>query len=102
MGNELTSRERVERILDRKPVDRIGVYEAFWSDTKEKWVSEGHVGEDEDLHDHFGHDIRECWAFNMVADPGFEEEIVEEITFAHMRYRAVSRRRLCRFGGASR
>ena len=74
----LTSRERMVRILKRRPVDRIGLYESFWGDTQKKWSTEGHVGSEESLHDHFGMDIRESWAFNMVADLDFEEEIVEE------------------------
>lgn len=32
--NKMTGRERIGNILQRKPVDRIGVYEHFWSDTQ--------------------------------------------------------------------
>jgi len=75
---ELTSRERIERILKRQPVDRIGACESFWPDTQEKWAAEGHVGKDEDLREHFALDIRTCWCFNAVADLDAREEIVEE------------------------
>ncbi|KKM01379.1 hypothetical protein LCGC14_1795020 [marine sediment metagenome] len=75
---ELTSRERIARILRRQPVDRIGLKESFWGDTRAKWVAEGHIGEDESLEDHFGIDIRTLWAFKYVADPASEDEIIEE------------------------
>jgi uroporphyrinogen decarboxylase len=74
----LTSRERMVRILKRQPVDRIGAYESFWSDTHRKWAAQGHVGKDESLEDHFRFDLRLCGAFNLVADLDFKEEIVEE------------------------
>ena len=76
--NELTSRERIARILRRQPVDRIGAYESFWPDTLVKWASQGHVAEDTNLQDHFGHDLRVCWPFNFLADLDFKEQIVEE------------------------
>jgi len=75
---EMTSRERISRILKRRPVDRIGLDESFWPDTQRKWAAEGHVRQDESLEDHFGFDIRRCGAFNLVADLDFTEEIVEE------------------------
>lgn len=75
---ELTSRERMDRILHRQPVDRIGLYEAFWNDTHRKWSSEGHVGENESLQDHFNFDLRMAWPFNFVADLDFGTEVIEE------------------------
>ena len=75
---ELTSRERMARILKREPVDRIGLDEGFWPDTQRKWAAEGHLREDESLEEHFGFDMRRCGPFNMVADLDFTEEIVEE------------------------
>ncbi len=75
---EMTSRERISRILKRRPVDRIGLDESFWPDTQRKWAGEGHVRQDESLEGHFGFDIRRCGAFNPVADLDFTEEIVEE------------------------
>ncbi len=74
----LTSRERIARILRREPVDRVGISENFWGDTKGKWVAEGHVGPDEDLAEHFGFDLRGGGGFNLVADLDFKAEIVEE------------------------
>jgi uroporphyrinogen decarboxylase len=78
MTENMTSRERIARTLKRLPVDRIGVYEDFWKDTEAKWKKEGHVGESESLHDHFGLDIRGISPFYMVADIDFEDLIVEE------------------------
>ncbi|NLW51137.1 MAG: hypothetical protein GXY85_09905 [Candidatus Brocadiaceae bacterium] len=74
----LTGRERIARILRREPVDRIGLFESFWGDTRKKWIAEGHVRADEDLPTHFGFDISTHWPFNLMADLGFEPVVVEE------------------------
>lgn len=76
--NEMTGRERIANILDRKPVDRIGLYEHFWGDTLKKWREEGHIQEGEDLPTHFNFDMCQCGPFNMVADLDFVPEVVEE------------------------
>jgi uroporphyrinogen decarboxylase len=75
---ELTSRERMGRILRRQPVDRVAASEGFWGDVYKKWVSEGHVKDGESLEDHFKFDFRGGGWFNQVADLDFKEEIVEE------------------------
>lgn len=75
---EMTGIERISNILRRRPVDRIGLFEHFWSDTQRAWAAEGHITEDENLADHFGFDMELCWPFNMVADLDFGEEILEE------------------------
>jgi len=75
---ELTSKERIGRILKRQKTDRIGVYEHFWGDTHSGYVSQGHMATGESPEDHFNLDIRECWAFNMEADLDFEVETLEE------------------------
>ena len=74
----MTGIERMYNILERKPVDRIGLYEHFWSDTHKKWTADGFIKENESFSDHFGYDMNECWAFNMVANLDFEREIIEE------------------------
>ncbi|HOQ67692.1 MAG TPA: uroporphyrinogen decarboxylase family protein [Candidatus Atribacteria bacterium] len=74
----MTGVERMTNILQRKPVDRIGLYEHFWGDTQKKWTEEGYVKQGENLVDHFGFDMDECWPFNMVADLDFIPEVVEE------------------------
>ena len=74
----MTGRERTERILMRKKADRIGLYEHFWGDTHKSWAAEGHIREDESLHDHFDYDITELPSFYLVADLHKEAEILEE------------------------
>jgi hypothetical protein len=39
----MTGKERISRILQRKPVDRIGLFEHFWGDTMKKWQGQGHL-----------------------------------------------------------
>jgi uroporphyrinogen decarboxylase len=74
----LTSKERIARILRHQPVDRIGAFESFWGDTQRQWAEAGHVGAKESLEDHFGLDLRQRWAFKMVADLDAGEQIIEE------------------------
>jgi len=74
----LTSRERISNILKRRPVDRIGVYEHFWEDTPRTWTSQGYLRPDENLEDHFGYDLQEFWAFNLIADLDFVPQVIEE------------------------
>ncbi len=78
MSETLTSKERIARILRREPVDRVGLGESFWADTRARWAEAGHVSPDENLPEHFGHDYRLMWAFNSVADLDYGEDIVEE------------------------
>jgi uroporphyrinogen decarboxylase len=74
----LTGKERMARILDRKPVDRIAVYEAFWTETKVAWIEQGHLKSDELPNDHFNLDLQSCMPFNVVADLDFVDEVVQE------------------------
>ncbi len=74
----MTGRERMARILARKPVDRIGLFEHFWSDTMRTWSEQGHIGGDEMPSDHFGFDCDLCWALDFTADLDFVPETVEE------------------------
>ena len=75
---EMTSRERIDRILKRQPADRVGVHESFWGDTKAKWVAEGHVRQEEALEDHFGLDLRKAGGHTVAAWMDYKEEIIEE------------------------
>jgi len=75
---KLTSRERISRILNHQPVDRIGVFEHFWSDTYNSYVSEGHIPQNEMLELHFGLDMKLFWSLNLVADLDFVQEVVAE------------------------
>ena len=74
----LTSKERIARILKRQPVDRAGLHEHWWPETTAKWQKEGYLAENESADDHFGLDIRTFFHPNLVADPDFEMQIVEE------------------------
>jgi len=75
---ELTGRERIGNILQRKPVDRIGLFEHFWGDTHAAWTGQGHLKPDEPFSDHFGFDLELMWPFNFVADLDFEPQVIEE------------------------
>ncbi len=75
---EMTGHERMTNILKRKPVDRIGIYEHFWGDTQKKWTADGFIKEGENLDDHFGYDLSNCWPFNYVADLDFKPETISE------------------------
>lgn len=74
----MTGIERTSRMLQRKPTDRIAVYEHFWSDTHRKWVAQGHIPPDQSFGDHFDYDMSEHWSLHMVADLDFTPVIVEE------------------------
>jgi len=76
--SNLTSKERIARILRREPVDRIGLHESFWPDTRRKWVAEGHLREDEPLEDAFGQDVIQYGGHTMVAWMDYTEEVIEE------------------------
>jgi len=75
---ELTSVERITNILQRKPVDRIGIFEHFWSDTQKVWTEQGHIQPSENLNDHFGFDLELSWTFNLVADLDYTPVVLEE------------------------
>jgi uroporphyrinogen decarboxylase len=74
----MTGIERINNILHRKPVDRIGAFEHFWGDTRQVWTKEGHISEDEDLAEHFNFDMILQPAIKLVADVDFEPVVVEE------------------------
>jgi uroporphyrinogen decarboxylase len=70
--------ERIDNILHRRPVDRIGLFEHFWSDTQKVWTEQGHIRSGENLADHFGFDMETSGAFNVTADLDFEPQVLEE------------------------
>ena len=83
----LTSRERIGRILQRQPVDRIGLFEVFWRETARNWVAQGHFEDPEMVSDHFGLELRRAggqitpmtWKLiSLFADPRLTNEVVEE------------------------
>jgi uroporphyrinogen decarboxylase len=74
----MTGKERITNILNRKPVDRIGLSEHFWSDTRAAYADGGYVNPGESLEEHFELDIREIWPFNFKADVDFRNKIIAE------------------------
>lgn len=74
----LTGYERIRNILKRQPVDRIGVFEHFWNDTRTVWEQNGWIQPGESYEDHFNFDLQLLWPFNMVADLDFQDEVLEE------------------------
>lgn len=79
--SEMTGIERITNILNRKPVDRVGVFEHFWEDTVELWEKQGHIKPGENLAEHFKLDIQTCGfplVFNYMADIDHEPETLEE------------------------
>ncbi|MCL2628289.1 MAG: hypothetical protein FWD44_06310 [Oscillospiraceae bacterium] len=74
----MTGKERISNILKRKPVDRIGLYEHFWQDTRVLYTKQGHIKPDENLDEHFGFDLSLCWAFNKMLDLDFTPVVVSE------------------------
>jgi len=70
--------ERIGNILAHKPVDRVGVFENFWKNTQQHWAQAGHLGEGENLVDHFGLDVSTAWVLNTMVRLDFEPEVLEE------------------------
>ncbi len=74
----LTSIERIQNILKREPVDRIGVFEHFWDDTYRIWRENGWIPAGITFEDYFGFDLQLFWTFNMVANLDWQDEVLEE------------------------
>jgi len=74
----MTGYERTLNMLYRKPIDRIPVYEHFWSDTHKKWTQKGYIPENAAFADFFDFDMDEISAFSFVADLNFKPQVVEE------------------------
>jgi uroporphyrinogen decarboxylase len=74
----LTSIERITNILERLPVDRIGVFEHFWGDTQRNWETMGYLEPDESLVARFDLDLQLFWTFNFTANLDFEPVVIEE------------------------
>ncbi len=89
----MTSKERIERILAHRDVDRVGLFEVFWADTAERWAKEGHYTKPETkedefgagrkwtpmaIEDHFNLEIRRCKALELMADLDAGLKTIEE------------------------
>ncbi|MGI6746385.1 MAG: hypothetical protein ACOX45_09730 [Acutalibacteraceae bacterium] len=86
----MNGKERMTKMLKHEAIDRIPVYERFWSDTLTSWQGKGHI-DSESLDNHFDFDVRECRAFNLTADLDFKLKTVGEdsdtITYISRRQR---------------
>lgn len=74
----LTSKERIQRILNLEPVDHVGVFENFWPETVDAWKQQGHLKNGESPWDHFDYDISLFKPFNTFSNIDAEEEILED------------------------
>lgn len=73
----LCSRERIARILSRKPADRIGLFEEFWTDTQRAWQGKFDQESTVLLPNH-KLDMEKGWAFDFTADVRFTPYVQEE------------------------
>lgn len=75
----MTGRERVWRIFNRQPVDRVGLYEQLWDGTFKKYEAEGKLtGGIPALADRFGLDIMYTGGINYEADPTHGLKIIAQ------------------------
>ncbi len=74
----MNGKERIKRIFKRLPVDRVGIYEQFWTDTIRKWSNENKISKFEDLADRFDFDIMATGGINLTADPEFVQKVIKE------------------------
>lgn len=74
----MNGKERIKKIFNHEQVDRIGLFEHFWSDTYSKWVLDGYIKKDESFEEHFGFDMQTYWTFNMIADLDFVPKMISE------------------------
>ena len=75
---EMTHKERVLNALNHKPVDMLPCGDVLWSETKKRYVDEGHMVEDEDNIVHFDMSWRSGGWINSMANLDFENVVVEE------------------------
>lgn len=75
---ELTARERVKNLLERKPADRSAFMESIWPETVARWIDQGFLKKDEDLSVHFNMEFRGSWPFNCIANLDVPVTVIEE------------------------
>jgi uroporphyrinogen decarboxylase len=74
----MTHKERVLKVLNREPVDILPCQDSLWPETRDKYIEEGHLKEDEDFAFHFNTSMRVGGWFTGVANLDFENQILEE------------------------
>lgn len=74
----MTSIERMQNALDRKPVDMLPIAVSPWGATVQRWIDECHIKPGEDVAEHFGQDSRGGGWLNSVAKLDFQPVTIEE------------------------
>ncbi len=74
----MTSVERMQAALARRPVDQLPIAVSPWGATVARWRQEGHLGPEEDVAEHFGQDLRSGGWLNSVVDLEFQAVTLEE------------------------
>ena len=92
----MTGKERIGRLLQHRPADRVGLFEVFWAETAQQWAAEGHFPSPELVEDHFHLDLRRCRPLDLVADLDLGETVAAEADTTQLGYagsRRAARRR---------
>ena len=76
--HEMTARERVRNLLNRKPADRASFCESLWQGTDQRWRKEGHIKPDEPANLHFRMELEQAGWMNPVANLAAGDVVVEE------------------------
>jgi len=74
----MTHRERLLNTLNRKPVDALAYGDGLWGETREKYISQGKMRNEEEDVVHFDMSWRGGGWLNSTADLDFQERILEE------------------------
>lgn len=74
----MTSIERMQNALARKPVDMLPIAISPWGATVQRWLKEGHIQPGEDVCEHFGQDLRTGGWLNSTAKLDFQPIVIEE------------------------
>lgn len=72
----MTSKERINRILNFETPDRVGIKDLFWDETRRSWQE----GLEEDLEDYFDFDIRSLDIEKSVRDQDLKKFFSERNT----------------------
>ena len=78
LKDQLTGRERVNRMLDRQDHDRVPRYDLFWDETLRRWQDEGLQGGCRELYDLLGSDLHQLVWFEPEPFPGQEATVRED------------------------
>ncbi len=75
----MTGKERITRILNHEPVDRIGLHEHFWGSVYRRWThEEGKLPLGVILDDYYNFDMTESGPFDYSVDLDFTPEVIAE------------------------